>query len=240
MSIFFLGFSSCLFRRAEALLRRCGVASRFSPPPGHFSCCNLRRFCGSNRYMLPRVEQVPSLSVTCVRIFLATRADGYTSSSCQALHRKDIPEVLFQQVDGEIIDLLGGICLSFVICQAAVVTISGPAVGAFDLHALEAPRHFDSDIVASRVSVWLRDGKRQLRRPRHKQEFNPFPALLVTRKHFRPGRRIFLAISPQVSTSQSSLVIPNGRSSARRNLLLISSPKTKGATRRPRLLFRLL
>ena len=151
--------------------------------------------------MLARVQQVPGFFVAGVFGVGAMRGEDNGRLCDEGFGGEDIPDIVLDKVDGEVIDLPGGVGVLVGGVKAAGVGAAVPAVGAFGLDALEAAILFDAYVVAGRVSPGLGDVEAAFGGAGHEEQFDPFAALFVGCKFGLACGRRFVEIFSQGSTS---------------------------------------
>src|SRR5579872_4485404 len=92
--------------------------------------------------------------------------------------RDDVPEIGWNDVDGEEVDLGGGVGPARGALNGTGVQLAPPVTGGFDLYAQEAPSGFDDEVVAAAVSPGLDDAEAMLGGAGHEKELRPFSAQL--------------------------------------------------------------
>src|ERR1700692_773869 len=79
-----------------------------------------RNLYASIRALFSRIQQLPRFFVARMHASLIMRADHDRALPHQPLRRKDVPDVLPQHIDSEVVDLLDGIFLQLPVRQMAV------------------------------------------------------------------------------------------------------------------------
>jgi hypothetical protein len=154
--------------------------------------------------VLSRIQKIPGFFVTGVLVPVTMGSEDNGGLSDEFFGGEYVPDVFWNKVDGEVVDLLGGVRVLMGGDETARIGGAGPAVGTLDLHALEAAILFDGDVVAGGISPRFGDAESAFRGASHEEQFNPFAALLIGFEVLRASAGRFIQPFSQGSTSQGT------------------------------------
>jgi len=97
-------------------------------------------------------EEVPGFFVALVLVSFAVRGQDHGGLAEEFTDGEDVPNVVGDDVDGEVVDLVGGVGALMEGIERTRVGASGPAIGGLDLDAQESSVMLETDVVAGRVS----------------------------------------------------------------------------------------
>src|SRR5579872_2351747 len=90
--------------------------------------------------------------------------------------RDDVPEIGWNDVDGEEVDLGGGVGPARGALNCTGVQLAPPVTGGFDLYAQETPSGFDDEVIPAAVAPRLNHAQPMFGGSGHEKQFSPFSA----------------------------------------------------------------
>lgn|SRR5258707_12787559 len=97
-------------------------------------------------------EEVPGFFVALVLVPFAVLGEDHSGLAEESADGEDVPNVVGDDVDGEVVDLVCGVGTLMEGIEGTAVGHSGPAIRGLDLDAQESSVMLEADVVAGRVS----------------------------------------------------------------------------------------